>query len=169
MATLRFSSEIKINAINPYVHVTAARANALKPGWRKPMPVRVRINGKPEEAWRINMMPMGDGSFYLYLHGSVRKASGTGVGVRVRVEVSFDEEYKGGPAPMPPWFRAALREDVKAGKAYEALAPSRKKEMVRYLSRLKTPEARQRNLEKAMEVLSGKDARFMARAWKDGA
>jgi hypothetical protein len=36
----------------------------------------IRINGKPtEQPWRINMMPIGKGDFYLYLHGDVRRAS----------------------------------------------------------------------------------------------
>jgi hypothetical protein len=37
---------------------------------------------------------MGNGSFYLYLHTEIRKASKTKVGDRVEVEVVFDEEYK---------------------------------------------------------------------------
>ncbi len=43
------------------------------------------------------MMPIGDGSFYLYLHGSVRKASNTKVGDKVSVEIEFDSEYQNGP------------------------------------------------------------------------
>ncbi|HEX5316321.1 MAG TPA: DUF1905 domain-containing protein, partial [Candidatus Kapabacteria bacterium] len=74
MPSLSFQATIKIQGINPYVIVSAARAAKLRPG-RKAMPVLVRINGKPEKAWRINLMPRGDGSFYLYLHGAVRKAS----------------------------------------------------------------------------------------------
>lgn len=167
-ASQRFTAIMEILGVNPYVRVTAARAKALKADWRKPMPVRVRINGKPEKAWPINMMPKGDGSFLLYLHASVRKASGTGVGNRVRVEVAFDADYAGGPAPMPAWLRAALRRESKAGKAFQALPPSRKKELVRYLARLKSPEARERNLAKALQVLSGEPGRFMARDWKDG-
>ena len=85
---------MKIHGVNPYVLVSAERASELKPGWRKPVPVLVRINGKPEEPWSINMMPVGDGSFRLYLHGAVRKASGSGVGDRVRVEVRLDSAYK---------------------------------------------------------------------------
>src|SRR5436853_5166 len=55
------------------------------------------------------MMPVGDGSFYLYLHGDVRKASGTKVGDRVRVEAGFDSKYRNGPQhPVPSWFRSAL-------------------------------------------------------------
>jgi hypothetical protein len=63
MARLRFRSLIEINKINPYVLVSAARAGRLKRGWRRPMPVAIRINGKPEVPWRINLMPIGDGSF----------------------------------------------------------------------------------------------------------
>lgn len=166
--TQRFTATIEILGINPYVRVTAARAKALKPGWRKPMPVRVRINGKPEKAWFINMMPKGDGSFLLYLHALMRKASDAGVGDRVRVEVGFDAGYAGGPAPMPGWFRAALRGNPAAGKAFRALPPSRKKELVRNLARLKSEEARERNLAMALRVLSGEPGRFMARDWVDG-
>src|SRR2546422_6671985 len=108
MAVLRFSSVVKIrDSINPYILVTTAQAKSLKPGWRKPLPVLVRINGKPAEPWRINMMPVGDGSFYLYLHGDVRRASGTKVGDRVRVEVGFDARYRNGP--QHPCLRGSRR------------------------------------------------------------
>ena len=90
-AVLRFTSVIKIrDVINPYILVTITQAGSIKPGWRKPLPVLVQINGKPAVPWWINMMPVGDGSFYLYLHHDVRKASGTRLGDRVRVEVGFD-------------------------------------------------------------------------------
>src|SRR5262245_45726085 len=107
---LSFPALIDIRSINPYVLVSAARTKKLKPDWRKPMPVLVRINGQPaEKPWRINMMPAGDGSFYLYLHESVRKASKTGVGDKVRVEVEFDAQYKNGPMhPMPAGFKKSL-------------------------------------------------------------
>jgi hypothetical protein len=78
--TLRFQSRIEINKINPYVLVRADQASQLKRNWRRPMPVCVRVNGKPDTAWRINLMPVGDGNFFLYLHEHVRKASYTGVG-----------------------------------------------------------------------------------------
>jgi hypothetical protein len=90
---LRFRAPIGIAGINPFVRVSAARAARLRRDWRKPMPVCVQVNGKPEPAWRINLMPAGDGSFYLYLHGDVRKASGTRVGDVVRVTLAFDDAY----------------------------------------------------------------------------
>ena len=164
-----FKATIKIRGINPYISVTASRADALKPGWRKPLPVLARINGKPNGAFRTNMMPAGDGSFYLYLNGPARAASRTQVGDRVCVEISFDANYKNGPQhPMPRWFRQALLADPPAWKNWSALIPSRKKEILRYFAGLKSPAARTTNLVKAVHVLSGHSRRFMGRSWKNG-
>lgn len=152
---------MKIVGVNPYVLVSAARARALKPGWKKPMPVLVRINGEPKTTpWRINMMPTGKGSFYLYLHGEVRKASRTGVGDRVDVEIVFDEKYRGGPAPMPAWFRSALRASPAARAGWNGSRPSRQKEILRYLTALKSAEARARNVARAIAILAGRPAKM---------
>ncbi len=168
-SSLRFRARIELNKINPYVLVRAAQVARLKPGWRKPMPVRIQVNGKPAVPWRINLMPVGDGSFFLYLHGQVRKVSGTKVGDVASVRIEFDPDYRGGPAdPMPRWISAELRRSPAARRGWDALPPSRKKEILRYLVRLKTPAARERNLGKALHVLAGGKARFMARAWSDG-
>jgi len=170
MATVRFAARIGIRGVNPYILVRVARANALKPRWRRPLPVLVRINGKPKNAWRINLMPAGDGSFYLYLHGILRKASGAGVGDRVRVAISFDSDYEDGPQhPLPPWFKTALAQNPEAMRNWKALIPSRKKEMLRYFFRLHSAEARSRNLARALHVLSGGKGRFLGRPWINGA
>jgi len=163
----QFRASIKIFNGNPYVYVSAARARAIKPGWRKPLPVLVRVNGEPKaKPWRINLMPIGKGDFYLYLHGDVRRASNTGVGDLVRVDIQFDAAYRNGPMhPMPSWFRIPLSRNHKAAAAWRALIPSRQKEILRYFSWLKSPEARARNVARALHVLSGKPARFMARSW----
>lgn len=134
------------------------------------MPVRFRIDGKPAaKPWRINMMPTGKGGFYLYLQGAVRRASGTDVGDRVEVELEFNSVYRNGPLhPMPRWFAAALADEPRARLNWRALPPSRRKEILRYVVGLKSDAARQRNLVRAMSVLSGAPGRFMARSWKDG-
>ena len=167
---LRFRARIEINGINPYVPVKATQAARLKRGWRKPMPVRITVNGKPAAApWRSNLMPRGDGGFFLYLHERVRKASGTKVGDVASVTIEFDEAYRGGPAgPMPRWFSVELKRNAAALKGWKALPPSRQKEVVRYLVRLKSPDAKARNVQKAIHVLAGAEARFMARAWSGG-
>jgi hypothetical protein len=159
--SLTFNATMKIVGVNPYILVSAARAKKLKPAWRKPMPVLVRVNGEPKsKPWRINMMPMGTGSFYLYLHGEVRKASKTGVGDRVRIEVAFDEGYKGGPAPMPAWFRSALKKNPLALAGWKSQRPSRQKEILRYLMNLKSTEARARNVDRAVRLLAGEPVKL---------
>ncbi|MBV9629414.1 MAG: DUF1905 domain-containing protein [Xanthobacteraceae bacterium] len=166
---LRFRAPIEIRGINPYVAVSAERAARLKPDWRKPLPVRIQVNGKPDVPWRINMMPAGDGSFFLYLHERVRNESATGVGDVVSVTIVFDDAYSGGPLhPMPGWFGSALKRNPSARRGWNNLAPSRQKEILRYLVRLKSAQAQQRNLERALHVLAGGKARFMGRAWEAG-
>jgi hypothetical protein len=171
MTSLRYRARIDINGINPFVPVDAEQATALREGWRKPMPVLVQINGAPAEPWRINMMPRGDGGFFLYLHGIVREAAaGVGVGDEVEVSVAFDVGYRGGPAhPMPEAFEKGLERDTAAAKAWEALTPSLRKEILRRFDSVKSDAAKTRNIEDAMAVLGGAPGRFMARDWKDGA
>ena len=168
--TLRFRSRIAINKINPYVLVRADQAARLRSNWRRPMPVRVQVNGKPAAPWRINLMPVGDGNFFLYLHGQVRKASGTSVGDLVSITLAFDAEYKGGPAhPMPRLFGDELDRHPDAKARWTSLTPSRRKEILRYFAGLKSAAAQERNVRRALHVLAGGKARFMARDWnKDG-
>jgi len=169
MSTLSFSAIIDIREGNPYILVSRERIKTFKPGWKKPLPVRIQVNNKPTEPWRINMMPAGNGDFYLYLHGDVRRSSDTKVGDRVNVHIVFDTEYQNGPMhPVPPWFSDALSAHPVALKNWEQLIPSRKKEILRYFSWLKSEEAIQRNLRRALHVLEGNDGRFMARSWSNG-
>lgn len=168
MNSLCFRSVIEITNINPYVLVSAEQAARLKNDWRKPLPVLVHINGMPGEPWRINLMPIGDGSFYLYLHGNIRKASNTKVGDTVDLELQFDEQYRAGPThPMPPWFSDALDQNRRAKQAWNSLIPSRQKEILRYFFGLKSSKAKARNIQRAVHVLSGGKGRFMARSWNE--
>jgi hypothetical protein len=170
MTSLRFQATIEINGINPFVPVDAEQAARLREGWRKPMPVRVQVNGAPAEPWRINMMPRGDGGFFLYLHGEVREAARVGVGDTVDVEVAFDEAYRGGPVhPTPKAFADGLKRDPAAARAWKALTPSLQKEALRRFASVKSEAAKARNIEAALAVLGGAPGRFMAREWKDGA
>lgn len=163
---MNFRAKIELRGINPYVLVSRARAGRIKADWKKPMPVLVQVNGQPDPAWRVNMMPAGDGSFYLYLDGVVRKASGTDVGDRVEVSIVFDAAYRSGPQhDMPPEFAVRLENDPAAKARWDGLSPSLQKEILRYLANLKSDAARQRNVERAMAVLGGAKDRFLARDW----
>ncbi len=168
MANIVFTSTINKRGINPYVPVSAELATQLKESWRKPLPVLVQVNNTPEPPWPINMMPAGDGNFYLYLSGEVLKASNTQVGSVVEITLQFDENYKPGPAdPMPIWFSEALEQNQLAKQRWSELTPSLQKEILRYMARLKSVEAQNRNTQLAIHVLSGGKGRFLARSWNE--
>ena len=170
MHEIEFKATIELRGYNPYIAVSAEQAATVAPGWRRPIPVLVQLNGGPTPPWRINMMPVGDGSFYLYLDNGIRKPTRTAVGDEVMVTLGFDAEYRGGPAQdMPDDLAAALRGNLAAASNWEKLPPSRKKEVLRYLARLQSPSARQSNFERLINVLEGHEGRYMARQWRDGA
>lgn len=168
MKTCTFRGLVQIRGVNPYVLVGPELAEALRAGWRRPLPVLVRLNGVPLAGHRTNLMPVGDGNFYLYLNGIVRKEATVSLGDRVRLDLAFDTKYRNGPQhPMPVWFRKALEENPTARKSWDALIPSRRKEVLRYFANLKSPEARARNLARALRALSGTRDRFMGRTWRE--
>jgi hypothetical protein len=166
LPAVRLRSRMRVRGINPYVQISARQAVRLGKHGRRPIPVRVQVNGKPELPWRINLMPRGDGSFFLYLAGPIREASGTKVGDIVTVRLQFDAEYRNGPIhPIPKHFRHQLESNRPARMGWERLPPSRQKEILRYLAGLKSTEALRRNVSRAVAVLAGVRARFMARDW----
>jgi len=168
VGALRLSSLIEIVGANPYVLVDAGRASQLKRDWRRPMPVTFKVNDMRDEVWRVNLIPVGDGTFRLYLNGEIRKAAGIVVGDIVSLDIEFDDDYRGGPLhQMPSWFGEELERNVPARRGWERLIPSRQKEILRYFAALKSPEAEQRNVRRALNVLAGGEGRFMGRSWNE--
>jgi hypothetical protein len=166
---LTFSAEVQIVGVNPYVLVNDEQVQALKPGWRRPMPVLVKLNGAPDTPWRTNMMPVGGGEFYLYLHGGMRKAAHVKVDDEVSVTLRFDDTYRNGPLhDSPDWFQEALEVSPLAMENWNTLTPSRQKEVLRYFAALKSDLAKKRNLIQALRVLEGENDRFMGRDWSNG-
>lgn len=114
-------------------------------------------------------MPVGDGSYYLYLHGPARQQAAVQVGDRVRCELEYDARYRNGPQHrMPSALRAALVAEPTAARNWTDLPPSRKKEVLRYLAGLQGAEVRARNIARVLAALSGRRVRFLGRDWVDG-
>jgi len=170
MHEIEFKATIELRGYNPYIAVSAEQAATIAPAWRRPIPVLVQLNGGPTPPWRINMMPVGDGSFYLYLDNGIRRPTKTAVGDEVLVTLGFDADYRGGlTQDMPDDLTTALLGNMAAASNWEKLPPSRKKEVLRYLGRLHSSTARQGNLERLLYVLEGNEGRYLARQWKNGA
>jgi hypothetical protein len=145
-----FEAQIYKLGINPVVDPPPYVLNAISSEAgrsRGPLPVRGRLNGvefiqtlvKYRQAWR------------LYINGPMLKAASVEPGDTVRIELAFDDRPR--DVTVPILFAQALAGDARADASFRALAPSRRKEILRYLSSLKTPAALERNIARVMDQL----------------
>ncbi len=154
-----FSAEIFIIGINPYVFVPDEILNYLfkKAGKEKGhIPVHLTIN---KEKF-IQHLVKYSGEWRLYLNTPMRKAAGKDVGDIIQIKIDFDAAKR--TTPMHPKFETALNKNKKAKDCFNGLPPSRQKEILRYLNNLKSEEALNKNIERAINFLHG-DARFVGR------
>ena len=84
----------------------------------------------------------------------MRKETGIEVGDTIRVALKYDPEPR--MPPMPKEFKAALAKNKQAKNTWELQSRSRRKEVLSYLSGLKTKESLLRNVEKVMDQLMEK-------------
>lgn len=148
----RFSAKIYKIGINPVVDPPdeVLRAIFEQAGRSKgPIPVRGLLNG----AEFIQTLVKFQGAWRLYVNGIMLKDSGLAVGDMADVEIEFDPRPR--DVPMPKEFAAALKKDDKAKAAFNALSPSRQKEILRYLGSLKTAGSLTKNIDRVLKHLRG--------------
>ena len=145
-----FSEKIAKIGINPYTHVPEAVLVGLfkQAGKMKgPIPVRGTINGKRFKQTLVKYQ----GAWRLYINGEMRQAAGVDVGDQAYIKIEFD------PVPrkeeLPSKLIDALSRNKLAKTAFEKLAPSRQKEIIRYLNGMKTETSLERNIEKVIQHL----------------
>lgn len=148
-----FSQKIFKVGINPCVVPPQDVLEALFRQSRKnkgPIPVRGRIN----DARFTQTLVKFRGKWRLYINTSMLRASGLKNGDLAQVEIEYDPSDR--TIPIHPALAKALATRKKAEKAYEKLAPHRKKEINRYLHNLKTREAVERSVGHIVTHLLGR-------------
>ncbi len=115
-------------------------------GGKRPA-VRATINGY---TYRSSIAPMG-GIFLLGVSDEVRKHAGVAAGDALDVEVELDTEPR--EVTVPPDFAAALDASPEAKRFFEGISYSNKRRFVLSVEDAKTPETRQRRIEKAISAL----------------
>ncbi len=110
--------------------------------------VRVTINGG--YTYRSAVAVMG-GKFMIGVSNENRKNAGVAAGDTVDVDLELDTEPR--ELALPDDFAKALGKDAKAKKVFEGLSNSKKQRLVLPVANGKTPETRQRNIDKAMAAL----------------
>jgi hypothetical protein len=113
---------------------------------RKPA-VRATINGF---TYRSSVASMG-GVFMLGVSNEVRRSAGVETGQEVDVDLELDTEPR--EVVVPPDLEAALDADDVARRAFEAMSYSNKRRIVIPIDDAKTPETRQRRIDKSIEGL----------------
>jgi hypothetical protein len=151
---IRFKSKIFKVGINPVVDPPEHALNAIfdRAGRSKgPVPVRGTLN--KEEF--VQTLVKYKGAWRLYINGPMLKKSGLKVGDIATVEMDYDTRPRA--VPVPDELEAGLRIDVQAKACFDALAPSRQKEILRYIGSLKSPAAIEKNVTRILAHLRGEN------------
>lgn len=158
-AVYSFSAVIDIIGVNPFVFVPGDILQAVfkQAGKDKgQVPIKGTINGKPYTQTLVRY----SGHWRLYINTTMLKDSPKHIGETVELTISYDPADRS-IAPHPKLL-AALNKSKQAQEIFDSLPPSRRHEIVRYIAALKTEESIDRNVEKAINFLLGKQ-RFIGR------
>ena len=113
---------------------------------RKPA-VKVTINGY---TYRSTVASRGD-RFLVGVNAENRAAAGVAAGDEIDVEIELDTEPR--KVTVPPDLARALRGESEARRFFDGLSYSKQSWFVSSVEGAKTPDARQRRIDKAVELL----------------
>ncbi len=116
-------------------------------GQGKRPPVRVTIGGY---TYRTTVAVMG-GRYLFPLSAEHRAAAGVGAGDEVDVGIELDTQPR--EVSLPADFAAALEENPEAKRCFTGLSHSQQRQHVLAITGARTPQTRQRRIDKAVASL----------------
>lgn len=155
----QFKSQLEIIVGNPFVFIPLHILNEifLQANRSKgPIPVRGTVNGKSYQQTLVKY----SGDWRLYINMKMLKNSPKRIGEIIAVEIEFDPSDR--TIEPHPELINALAANEEARNVFEGLSASKQKEIVRYISNLKSEESVKRNVLRAINFLLGKE-RFVGR------
>ena len=141
---MKFHTTIKQDGNNTGIEVPEEIVAQLGAGKRPP--VRVTLNGY---TYRNTVAVMG-GKYMISVSKDVREKSGVKGGDTLEVELELDTSPR--EVELAPDFAAALAADPAAQQFFDKLSPSKKGWHVYQVEGAKTPETRQRRIEKSVAM-----------------
>ena len=147
---VKFRGKIFKIGINPVIDPPPHALKILfeKAGRSKgPIPVSGKLNG----AEFVQTLVKYAGDWRLYINAGMLGDSGLQVGDFADVEIEYDPRPR--DVPVPRLLADALRKDKDARIAFDRLAPSRRKEIYRYLGSLKTDVSIRKNIDRFISHL----------------
>lgn len=155
MIMRKFKADVDIIGINPFVLVPddilheLFRINGKEKG---PIHIKGTINGVPYRQTLVKYR----GNWRLYINNKMLTNSPERIGEAIEISVTFDPSDR---TIVPhPKLKDALNGNAKAKKKFETLAPSLQKEIIRYISFLKTEASVDHNVQRAINFLLGKES-----------
>jgi hypothetical protein len=113
---------------------------------------RSRVKGTLAGApYRSNLMRSGD-TLYLGVHKATLAAAGVASGATVAITIERDDEARPDDE-VPRLLAAALAGNAAARQAWDALAPSHRREHNRYVGEAKKDETRRARVERTVRAL----------------
>lgn len=158
-----FKAKLDIIGINPFIFVPQPILLTLfKNAGRDKghIPVCGQVNGKEYQQTLLRYK----GEWRLYINTIMLPESPKRIGELIEVSIEFDPRDRT-LQPHPDLIKA-LSQNKKAEAVFQNLAPSQKKEIIRYIYTLKTAASREKNIKLAMGFLMGKN-RFVGRNLND--
>jgi hypothetical protein len=155
----QFHACLDIIGINPFVHVPEHILEKIFLQANKkssPIPIQGTINNNPYKQTLVKFR----GLWRLYINTTMLEDSPHKIGETIDVTISFDPMKR--TIIMHPKLLQALENNLDAKIMFDGLSPSKRNEIVRYISFLKTEESIDRNVAKAIDFLRGK-GRFVGR------
>jgi hypothetical protein len=155
----KFKADIAIIGINPYVFVPESILTKIfeQAGKSKgAIPVSGMINKQPYKQTLVRY----SGHWRLYINRIMLKNSPDRIGETIDVTIGFDPSDR--TITQHPKLMEALEGNAAAKAVFDSLSPSLRKEIIRYISSLKTAESVDKNVIKAIDFLLGK-GKFVGR------
>ena len=118
---------------------------------------RISVEGNLNDAsMRATLVSVAKGRHRLYVNGGMRSAAGVGVGDTVSFELVA---VSPGTVNAPEDVATALGTENGAMAAFDALSPSHRHELLRYVDDARTTQTRERRILKTVEYVLGKEVR----------
>ena len=155
----RFKAEIDIIGINPFVFVPEKILKQIfkQAGKDKgPIPIEGTINDKCYQQTLVRYQ----GAWRLYINTAMLKDSPKRIGEMVDITLKFDRSDR--TIQLHPKLAEALDNTPEAKEVFDSLPKSKQKEIIRYISTLKTEISIEKNVRKAIDFLLG-SGRFIGR------
>jgi hypothetical protein len=149
----KFNAIIEIIGINPFVCIPEDILEKIfkQAGRNKgPIPIIGKINNNLYKQTLVKFK----GLWRLYINTTMLKNSPDKIGENIILTIAFDPNER--TIKPHPKLLEALEINNEAKKIFDELSPSKRHEIVRYISFLKSAESVDRNIKKAIDFLLGK-------------